>query len=124
MPYQETKLANKMESTGTREPLKRAAGRSDNVTFSPNIFVPYPGIPIWPDLKARGLKEPSCLEEWADIELGKNSLPWLGGRSYDELNRGISYFLLDHQLSKANRKSTSDAFHAVVSLVRRPLHWR
>jgi anaerobic magnesium-protoporphyrin IX monomethyl ester cyclase len=100
------------------------AARYDNVTFSPNIFVPYPGIPIWPDLKARGLKEPSCLEEWADIELGKNSLPWLGGRSYDELNRGISYFLLDHQLSKANRKSTSDAFHAVVSLVRRPLHWR
>ena len=23
--------------------------RYSNVSFSPNIFTPYPGIPIWPD---------------------------------------------------------------------------
>ena len=115
------------EERHRRETLRvmgEIAARYDNVTFSPNIFVPYPGIPIWPELKSRGLAEPASLSEWADIELGKNSLPWLGGRSYAELKRGISYFLLDHQLSKANRRSTSDTFHALVNLVRRPLHWR
>jgi radical SAM superfamily enzyme YgiQ (UPF0313 family) len=100
------------------------AARYDNVTFSPNIFVPYPGIPIWPELKARGLAEPTSLSEWADIELGKNSLPWLQGRPYAELNRGISYFLLDHQLSKAHRKSSSTILNSLVQLLRRPLHWR
>src|ERR1700744_332730 len=100
------------------------ASRFDNVTFSPNIFVPYPGIPIWPELKALGLAEPSQLAEWADIEMGKNSLPWLRGQPYAALDRGISYFLLDHELHKARHKSTSPAFHSLVRLLRRPLHWR
>ena len=29
-----------------------------NVSFSPNIFTPYPGIPIWPQLKEMGVREP------------------------------------------------------------------
>ena len=46
------------------------AARFDNVTFSPNVFVPYPGIPIWKELQMRGLAEPETLAAWADIDLG------------------------------------------------------
>jgi anaerobic magnesium-protoporphyrin IX monomethyl ester cyclase len=96
----------------------------DNVSFSPNIFVPYPGIPIWPELKLQGIEEPSRLLDWADIDLGQNTLPWLRGRSYSRLQRGISYFMLDNQLGKARRKSTSPLFQTMLRTLRRPLHWR
>ena len=98
--------------------------RYDNVSFSPNIFTPYPGIPIWPELKERGLKEPETLEAWSDVDLGRNNLPWLRGRSYDKLQRSISYFLLDNQLNKARRASRSVAMRSAWSLLRKPLHWR
>jgi len=98
--------------------------RYDNVSFSPNIFTPYPGIPIWPELKERGLKEPETLEAWSDVDLGRNNLPWLRGRSYDTLQRSISYFLLDNQLNKARRASRSAAMRSAWSLLRKPLHWR
>ena len=100
------------------------ASRYDNVTFSPNVFVPYPGIPIWPELKERGLAEPATLAEWADIDLGGNSLPWLRGRPYETLQRGISYFLLNNQLTKVRGRSESTAFQWLVDQIRRPLHWR
>lgn len=100
------------------------ASTFDNVTFSPNVFVPYPGIPIWPELKARGLREPATLAAWADIDLGHNSLPWLRGRPYETLQRGISYFLLNNQLAKARRHSKSAAFQWLASVLRGPLHWR
>jgi anaerobic magnesium-protoporphyrin IX monomethyl ester cyclase len=100
------------------------AARFDNVTFSPNVFVPYPGIPIWQELQERGLAEPQTLAGWADIDLGGNSLPWLQGDAYKTLQRGISYFLLNNQLNKARRKSKSAAVQSLVSLMREPLHWR
>ena len=31
----------------------------ENVGFSPNVFVAYPGIPIWPGNRGTGLTEPS-----------------------------------------------------------------
>ena len=98
--------------------------RFDNVTFSPNIFTPYPGIPIWPDLKERGLHEPETLEEWADIDLGSSTLPWLRGKSFDTLQRSISYLQLDNELNKARRKSDSAAMQSALTLLRKPLHWR
>jgi anaerobic magnesium-protoporphyrin IX monomethyl ester cyclase len=98
--------------------------RFDNVTFSPNVFTPYPGIPIWPDLKQRGVREPETLEAWADVDLGSNNLPWLRGRSFDTLQRSISYLLLNNELNKAHRKSTSAAMQSALSLLSKPLHWR
>jgi anaerobic magnesium-protoporphyrin IX monomethyl ester cyclase len=98
--------------------------RFDNVTFSPNIFTPYPGIPIWPDLKERGVREPQTLEAWADVDLGSNNLPWLKGKSFDTLQRGISYLLMDNALNKAHRKTNSAAMQSALSLLRKPLHWR
>lgn len=100
------------------------AARFNNVSFSPNIFTPYPGIPIWPDLKERGLRQPETLEEWADVDLGSNNLPWLRGRSFDRLQRSISYLQLDNELNRARRKSSSAAVQSALSLLRRPLHWR
>ena len=37
-----------------------------NVSFSPNIFTPYPGIPIWPQLKEMGVCEPQSLAGMGD----------------------------------------------------------
>ena len=100
------------------------ASRFNNVSFSPNIFTPYPGIPIWPDLKSRGLREPETLEAWADVDLGRNTLPWLRGRSLDTLLRSISYLQLDNELNKARRRTNSTAMRSALSLLRKPLHWR
>jgi radical SAM superfamily enzyme YgiQ (UPF0313 family) len=100
------------------------AGRYDNVTFSPNLFTPYPGIPIWPELRARGLTEPQSLLEWADVDLGRNNLPWLQGQKFDSLQRAIFYFLLDTRLGRARRKSGSPVFRSILRLMRKPLHWR
>jgi anaerobic magnesium-protoporphyrin IX monomethyl ester cyclase len=72
-----------------------------NVSFSPNIFTPYPGIPIWPQLKQTGVREPQSLEEWNDLPLGKNILPWLQGEELKHLRRMLEFFLLNNQIRKA-----------------------
>jgi radical SAM superfamily enzyme YgiQ (UPF0313 family) len=72
-----------------------------NVRFSPNIFTPYPGIPIWPQLKAMGVREPESLEEWADVGLGSNHLPWL----QDIDLRNLRHMLTDFLESTNRRKS-------------------
>jgi radical SAM superfamily enzyme YgiQ (UPF0313 family) len=94
-----------------------------NVSFSPNIFTPYPGIPIWPQLRELGLPEPQSLEEWADLPLGRNTLPWLQGQELQRLWRMLEFFLLNNQL----RKATKD-HPRLRSSVRRflgaPLRWR
>jgi anaerobic magnesium-protoporphyrin IX monomethyl ester cyclase len=100
------------------------ASRFDNVTFSPNLFTPYPGIPIWPELRKRGLAEPASLPAWADIDLGRNSLPWLQGRKFDSLQRAISCLLLDTRLGKAKRRARSPVTRALFGMLRKPLHWR
>src|SRR5678816_4356651 len=68
-----------------------------NVRFSPNIFTPYPGIPIWPQLKAMGVNEPQSLEEWADVGLGSNHLPWLQGEELRRLKRMLKEFLQNNR---------------------------
>ena len=100
------------------------ASRYDNVNFSPNLFTPYPGIPIWPDLRARGLQEPASLEEWSVMGLGQMELPWLAGETGRTIQRGMSYFLLDNQINKTRLKSRSLALQIAFSLLRKPLHWR
>jgi radical SAM superfamily enzyme YgiQ (UPF0313 family) len=72
-----------------------------NVSFSPNIFTPYPGIPIWPQLRELGIHEPQSLREWVELPLGKNVLPWLQGEELQRLRRALEYFLLNNQIRKA-----------------------
>ena len=80
------------------------ARKHSNVSFSPNIFTPYPGIPIWPELRLRGVHEPQSLEEWADVDLGSNHLPWLQGEELRRLKRMLEYFLLNNQIRRTAAK--------------------
>jgi anaerobic magnesium-protoporphyrin IX monomethyl ester cyclase len=75
-----------------------------NVSFSPNIFTPYPGIPIWPQLKEMGVQEPQSLEEWETLALGTNVLPWLRGEELRRLQRTLEYFLLNNQIRKVTTR--------------------
>lgn len=94
-----------------------------NVSFSPNIFTPYPGIPIWPQLRELGVVEPQTLEDWMTMPLGANLLPWLKGRELARLNRMLAYFLLLNQARK--RSNDNSLFHRIASfLVRAPIRWR
>lgn len=104
--------------------MGQIAERFDNVTFSPNLFTPYPGIPIWPELRERGLREPSSLIEWAEVGLGTAELPWLGARDTRDLRRGMSYFLLNNHLNKLRRRSRSAAARRALEFLKMPLHWR
>ena len=56
----------------------------------------------------------------AGVERPKEwSLLWLV-----ELRRGISYFLLANQVTKARRHARSGTSRVLLALLRRPLHWR
>jgi anaerobic magnesium-protoporphyrin IX monomethyl ester cyclase len=94
-----------------------------NVSFSPNIFTPYPGIPIWPQLREMGVREPQSLREWALLPLGANVLPWLQGRDLARLQRMLDYFLLNGHLRKSAR-ALSPVTRAVRRVVRKPIRWR
>jgi len=72
--------------------------KHSNVRFSPNIFTPYPGIPIWHQLKTMGVEEPQSLDEWAGVGLGSNHLPWLRGRELQRLRRMLKHFLLNNRI--------------------------
>jgi anaerobic magnesium-protoporphyrin IX monomethyl ester cyclase len=94
-----------------------------NVSFSPNIFTPYPGIPIWGQLREMGVHEPQSMEEWAELPLGSNTLPWLQGKELEKLGRMLDFFLLNNQL----RKATKDHPRLRTGLRRAlgaPLRWR
>ena len=94
-----------------------------NVSFSPNIFTPYPGIPIWPQLKELGLHEPQSLEEWEALPLGRNTLPWLQGEELRRLRRSLEYFLLNNQIRKATKQSAwfRSGFRRALGA---PIRWR
>jgi anaerobic magnesium-protoporphyrin IX monomethyl ester cyclase len=104
--------------------MSKIAERFDAVTFSPNLFTPYPGVPIWDELRELGLREPDSLAGWAEIGLGQARLPWLSHKDSKTLQRGMSYFFLDNQLNKARRKSRSSAVRGLTRIIRKPLHWR
>jgi radical SAM superfamily enzyme YgiQ (UPF0313 family) len=94
-----------------------------NVSFSPNIFTPYPGIPIWPQLKEMGVREPQSLEEWETLALGTNVLPWLRGEELRRLRRSLEYFLLNNQIRKVTKKIPW-ARRGVRRLLGAPVRWR
>lgn len=94
-----------------------------NVSFSPNIFTPYPGIPIWPQLKEMGVHEPQCLEEWETLALGTNVLPWLRGEELRRLRRSLEYFLLNNQIRKVTKKIPWGR-RSVRRILGAPVRWR
>jgi anaerobic magnesium-protoporphyrin IX monomethyl ester cyclase len=94
-----------------------------NVSFSPNIFTPYPGIPIWPQLKEMGVREPQSLEEWETLALGTNVLPWLRGEELRRLQRSLEYFLLNNQIRKATTR-VPWLRRGARRLLGAPIRWR
>jgi len=94
-----------------------------NVSFSPNIFTPYPGIPIWPQLKEIGVREPQSLEEWETLALGTNVLPWLRGDELRRLRRSLEYFLLNNQIRKVTNKIPW-AKRSLRRMLGAPIRWR
>ena len=103
--------------------MSEIAKEHPNVSFSPNIFTPYPGIPIWPQLKEMGVREPQSLEEWETLALGANVLPWLRGEELHRLQRSLEYFLLNNQIRKMTSKIPW-ARRGVRRLLGAPVRWR
>jgi radical SAM superfamily enzyme YgiQ (UPF0313 family) len=95
-----------------------------NVSFSPNVFTPYPGIPIWPQLRELGVYEPKSLREWMEMPLGKNHLPWLQGRELERLRRMLEYFLLNSQIHQQRNRSFPLLRRGVRRIVQAPVEWR
>jgi anaerobic magnesium-protoporphyrin IX monomethyl ester cyclase len=94
-----------------------------NISFSPNIFTPYPGIPIWPQLREMGVPEPKNLREWMNMPLGANMLPWLEGRELARLQRMLNYFLLNNQIDRRH-KNHSWLRRTVRFIVQTPIRQR
>jgi anaerobic magnesium-protoporphyrin IX monomethyl ester cyclase len=90
------------DRTETFRVMTDISRKHSNVSFSPNIFTPYPGIPIWPQLEAMGVRKPQTLEEWADVGLGSNHLPWLQGEALLQLRAVLEDFLRDTQMRRAS----------------------
>lgn len=95
-----------------------------NVRFSPNIFTPYPGIPIWPQLRELGVKEPASLRAWGELALGVNMLPWLQGKALARFERMLQYFLLHGQLSRRPQASAPVRKQVLSKVLAGPVAWR
>ena len=115
------------ESEGDRmitfRTMSEIARQFRNVNFSPNLFTPYPGIPIWPQLRTLGVREPNSLAEWIQMPLGANRLPWLQGRDLARLQRMLDYFLLNSEIHRM-RGPYSLLRRGVRRIVQAPVGWR
>jgi radical SAM superfamily enzyme YgiQ (UPF0313 family) len=95
------------------------------VNFSPNVFTPYPGIPIWPQLSKLGVNQPESLEGWANMQLGSNLLPWLQGAEYRRMKRMLSYFVLANQTRRLSQRGTRPLrTRKITNMLASPLAWR
>ena len=105
--------------------MSEIAREYSNVSFSPNIFTPYPGIPIWPQLKEMGVYEPQSLEEWETLALGTaNVLPWLRAVKncagcVEALNTSCSTTRFEKQ-----RQRSPGRGECVRRLLGAPVRWR
>ena len=103
--------------------MSEIARRFRNVSFSPNIFTPYPGIPIWPQLRILGVREPQSLVEWMNMPLGANLLPWLQGKELTRFQRMLDYFLLSGEIRQS--KGVYPLLRrGVRRIVQAPIRWR
>ncbi len=111
------------DRTVTFQTMSDIGRQFHNVSFSPNIFTPYPGIPIWPQLRELHVPEPKSLKEWANLGLGRNVLPWLQGTDLRRFNRMLTYFLLSNQLRKKTKQETW-LRKVTRAIVQTPIKWR
>jgi len=112
--------ADRIQTLGIMSEIAR---KHANVGFSPNLFTPYPGIPIWRELRDMGVKEPQSFADWARVGLGTNHLPWLQGEDLRRLKRMLEYFLLNNQIRRAAAKWPW-ARNRLRRALGAPLRWR
>lgn len=109
----------------TFKTMSDIARKYSNVRFSPNIFTPYPGIPIWPQLRELGVEEPKSLQSWGDLALGVNMLPWLQDTNLDRFNRMLQYFLLNGQLARKKPARQANVLGKLIQqVIDNPVQWR
>jgi len=109
----------------TFKTMSDIARQYSNVRFSPNIFTPYPGIPIWPQLRELGVEEPKTLAAWGDLALGINMLPWLKGTNLNRFNLMLSYFLLNAQLARSGKSRHKGIVPNLIRIiVSQSVRWR
>jgi hypothetical protein len=80
-------------------------------------------VQLGEDMREMGLHEPQSLEEWAELPLGRNTLPWLQGAELKNLRRMLEYFLLNNQLRKVT-KNHPRLRTGVRRALGAPLRWR
>lgn len=84
--------------------LMRLLAKSDNASINgPNIYVPYPGTPLYDRCVEMGFTPPNSLKEWENYIWYKNSkLPWFNKsfKGYIEEVRWITSFSINAPYSK------------------------
>jgi anaerobic magnesium-protoporphyrin IX monomethyl ester cyclase len=108
----------------TFETMTDIGRRHSNVRFSPNIFTPYPGIPIWPQLREMGVEEPKTLKQWGELGLGVNMLPWLQDQNLDRFNTMLDYFLTGNQLARVAKEPLRTPQQLLNRLLVSSIRWR
>ena len=101
--------------------MEQIGRRHENVTFSPNLFTPYPGIPVWPELERRGVRQPDSLEGWADYSLGGVRLPWLDSLERRRLDSSLARLRRANHLAKEIRLAGDAAQTTALRAMRRSL---
>lgn len=108
----------------TLRTMSEIGRRYPNTRFSPNIFTPYPGIPIWPQLREMGVKEPHTLKQWGDLALGVNMLPWLQGENLARFQRMLDYFLIERKRDVKQGVKEPTLRHLLHQFLVGPVRWR
>ena len=111
------------DRTMTFRTMSEIARQFRNVSFSPNIFTPYPGIPIWPQLRDAGSTRAQFPREWMHMPLGANTLPWLQDKELARLQRMLDYFLLNSEIYRRNGPYPL-LRRGVRKIVQAPVRWR
>ena len=101
--------------------MEGIGSRHHNVTFSPNVFTPYPGIPIWPELERLGLRQPDSLEGWASYALGDVALPWLDSAALGRLEASLLRLRQANDVAKQISRTTDLAQLTALRAMRRSL---
>ncbi len=117
------------EERHRRETLRvmgEIAARFDNVTFSPNMFTPYPGIPIWPRTARAGSGRAGIARRMGRYRSGQQHVcPGCADRSYETSAARHLLFPAGQPAEQGAAqiavRSHSDLCSACCG---EPLHWR
>ena len=92
--------------------------------FHSNIYTPYPGAPNFRHAVEMGLREPESLEEWAEFYPKFQRLPWIDGKTHQQIQRIREYIRIAYGAAPVRRRSSfrEAAYRALAPLARARLH--